>query len=389
MIRQSDPVAVVGVGETAVGKVHGRTSTQLYAEAVTSAIADAGLTLADVDCLMTGNSRVDPYLYHAEMLAEYLGIRPPRCLTVNTGGSTSATLVQVGASLLQTGQCRTVAIVKADNLATGMGRSATVESMATIGHPEFEAHTGLLIPALYALFAARYMHERGVTSEQIAAAAVTDRYHASLNPAAQFRTPLTVDDVLSSRMISDPLHMLECAPISDAGCAIVMTTADRARDLRRAPVRLLGAGESHAFEHVSQAPSLSTTGAVESGRTAFESAGVVPADIDVAMIYDAFAFIQCMQLEDLGFCAKGEGGAFVAEGRTRLGGQLPTNTHGGLLSHSHAGRPSGLFLVTEAVQQLRGECLERQVVDAQLAIVHTEGGILASHATLIFGRDAA
>jgi acetyl-CoA acetyltransferase len=385
----SGSVAIAGIGETAVGKVPNRSGIQLYAESVVSAAADAGILLADIDCLITGNSRVDPYLYHAEMLAEYLGIAPAHTMTVNTGGSTSTALMQLGAAMLVTGQARTVVIAKADNLATGMGRQATIESMATIGHPEFESHTGPFIPALYALLAARYIHDYAVTSEQIAHVAVVDRYHASLNPAAQFRTPLTVDDVLGSRMISDPLHMFECAPVSDAGCAVLMTLSDQARDLPNAPVYLLGAGESHSFEHVSQAPTLSTSGALESGRLAFRSAGVTPADIDVAMIYDAFAFIQCMQLEDLGFCAKGEGGEFVAAGNTRLGGALPTNTHGGVLSHSHAGKPSSLFLVTEAVQQLRGKCGDRQVDDPQMALVHAEGGILASHCTLILGRSAS
>jgi acetyl-CoA acetyltransferase len=380
-------IAIAGLGESAIGKVPGVSSVQLHAQAILAGLADAGLGLADVDCLITGNSRVAPYLYHAEMIAEYLGIRPNHTMTVNTGGSTSAALMQLGAGLLATGQASCVVIAKADNLATGLGRQATIESMATIGHPEFESHTGVFIPALYALLGARYMHETGVTSEQIAHVAVADRFHASLHPTAQFRTPITVEDVLSSRLISDPLHMLECASVSDAGCAIVMTTTERAADLRHHPVTMIGAGESHDFEHVSQAATLGRSGALESGRLAFASAGLSPADIDVAMIYDAFAFIQCEQLEDLGFCGRGEGGAFVAEGHTRLGGSLPTNTHGGVLSHSHAGKPSALFLVAEAVRQLRGECGARQVPSAQTAIVHTEGGILASHCTLLLGTQ--
>jgi len=385
---QSGEIAVAGIGETPVGKVPEFTSIQLHASAIIDAVRDAGVELADIDCLITGNSRVQPYLYHAEMIAEYLGITPTHCMTVNTGGSTTASLVDVSAAMLETGRCNVAVIAKADNLATGMGRSATVESMASIGHPEFESHTGPFIVALYALLAARYMHEYDVTAEQLATVAVVDRYHASLNPAAQYRTAISVADVVGSRMICDPLHLLECAPVSDAGGAVVLTRADRARDLRHPPVLLLGAGESHVFEHVSQAPSLTVTGAVESGRAAFAAAGVTPADIDVAMVYDAFSFIQCLQLEDLGFCAKGEGGAFVADGHTRLGGSLPINTHGGVLSHSHAGKPSSLFLITEAVRQLRGDCDARQVDGADLALVHAEGGILASHSTLVFGRRA-
>jgi acetyl-CoA acetyltransferase len=378
---------IAGIGQTKVGKVPEKSSLMLYAESVKAAAVDAGLALHDIDGLITANSRGEPYLYHAEMVAEYLGIKPSYCLTVGTGGSTTGTLIHQSAALLEAGVCHNMVIAKADNLATGMGRQATIESMATIGHPEFEAHTGPLIPALYALFATRYMHEYHVTAEELAQVAVVDRYHASLNPSAQYRQLITVEDVLDSRMITDPLHLLECAPVSDAGCAIVMRSTDRVADSGHKPVFLLGAGDFHDFEHVSQATSYARTGAKVSGRAAYEMAGVHPSDVDVAMIYDAFGFIQCMQLEDLGFCEEGEGGAFVADGQTRLGGSLPTNTHGGVLSHSHAGKPSALFLVLEAVEQLRSACGERQVEGATIALVHTEGGIIASHSTLILGTE--
>jgi acetyl-CoA acetyltransferase len=378
-------VAVVGVGESRLGKLPERSSMQLHAEVIRDAVADAGLELEDVDCLITGNSRVAPFLYHAETVAEYLGMAPDHCLTVNTGGSTSIELLQYAAGLIGAGMATNVVIAKADNLATGMGRSQTISSMAEIGHPQFEAPTGPLIPALYALMAARYIHETRVKPEHIATVAVVDREHASLHPTAQFRKPLTVEDVLESRLIADPLRMFECAPVSDAGCAVVVTGAARAADLRRAPVHLLGIGEAHAFEHVSQAEDLGRSRARKSGEDAFAMAAVGHDDIDVAMVYDAFTFIQCLQLEDLGFCGRGEGGEFVASGATRLGGSLPTNTHGGVLSHSHAGKPSGLFLLTEAVHQLRGDADRRQVDGAEVALIHAEGGIMASHCTAIVG----
>lgn len=378
---------IAGIGETAVGRVPDRSSPQLHVEAIDAAVTDAGLTLGDIDLLITANSRVEPYLYHAEMIAEYLGITPAHCLTIGTGGSSSAALLQFAGAMISTGQAETAVIAKADNLATGMGRDATIASMATIGHPQFEAPSGPLIPALYALIASRYVHERGVELRHLAEAAVVDRFHASLHPGAQYRTPLTVDEVLDSRMIADPLHMLECAPVSDAGAALLLVSADRAKDLHHTPVHVLGVGESHDFEHVTQARTLGTTGAVASGRDAFSASRRTVEDIDLAMIYDAFAFLQPMQLEDLGFCAPGSGGEFIAAGNTRLGGSLPVNTHGGVLSHSHAGKPSALFLFTEAVQQLRGTCGERQVPDATTALVHTEGGILASHCTAILSTE--
>lgn len=378
-------IAVVGVGESRLGKVPERSSMQLHAEVIRDAVADACLELEDVDCLITGNSRVAPYLYHAETVAEYLGITPNRCLTVNTGGSTSIELLQHAAGLIGAGLATNVVIAKADNLATGMGRSATISSMAEIGHLQFEAPTGPLIPALYGLMAARYIHETGIKPEHIAEVAVVDREHAALHPTAQFREPLSVEDVLGSRMIADPLHMFECAPVSDAGAAVVVTSSERAADLIWPAAHLLGIGESHAFEHVSQADDLGRSRARESGEEAFAMAGLGRDDIDVAMVYDAFTFIQCMQLEDLGFCERGEGGELVASGATRLGGRLPTNTHGGVLSHSHAGKPSGLFLLTEAVHQLRGDADRRQVDGAEVALVHAEGGIMASHCTAIVG----
>ena len=379
--------AIVGVGETEVGNVPQYSSAQLYVKAIRAAVADAGIPLAEVDGLITGNSRFEPYLYHAEMMAEYLGIRPKFCLTVNTGGSTSTSLLQVAGGLVATGVCRHVVIAKADNLLSGAGRDATIESMASIGHPQFEAPYGPLIPSLYALIMQRYMHETGTTAEQIAHVAVTNRYHASLNPAAQYRTPITVDDVLNSRLIADPLHLLECAPISDAGAAIVVTSAERARDLPNRPAYLQGIGESHLFEHVTQAPTLGRSGALESGKAAFGMAGLTPRDIDVAMIYDAFSFIMPIQLEDLGFYPRGAAGAAIAAGKTRIDGELPVNTHGGILSHSHAGRPSGVFLITEAVKQLRGVLGARQKVGARTALVHCEGGILASHCTAILSSE--
>jgi acetyl-CoA acetyltransferase len=375
--------SITGIAETKVGKVPELTGTELYADATVRAVADAGIALEDVDGLISGNARFESYLYHADMLAEYLNIHPAHALNVTTGGSTTGQMLGHAAMLVATGQCRNVVVVMADKLATGVDRSAVVESMATIGHPQFESPYGPMIPALYALFAQRYQWQYDIDPAHVAEVAVVDRYHASLGDAAQYREPLTVDDVLSSRVIADPIHLLECSPVSDAGAAIVVSASDAEGPHR--PVHLLGYGEARSFEHVSAAPVMHETVAGTSARIALEMAGVTLDDIDVAMIYDAFAFIMCMQLEDIGFCEKGAGGEFVAAGNTRLGGSLPTNTHGGVLSHSHAGRPSSLFLITEAVQQLRGTCGARQVDGAELALVHTEGGIIASHCTAILG----
>jgi acetyl-CoA acetyltransferase len=378
-------VGIVGVAETAVGKRPEVSGLGLYAEAVIAAAADANLRLSELECVITANSRVTPYLYHAETIAEYLGIEPRLCLTVGTGGSTSIALVHQAQALIQVGACRNAIVVAADNLATGLGTDRTVESMAGIGHPQLEAPYGVFIPALYALVAQRYLSYYSIDPAAVAEVAVADRMHAARNPAAQYRTPLSVDDVLASKLISSPLHLLECSPVSDAGAAVVLGCEEVIESSGNGLVSVLGYGEAHPHEHLVQSGDLSRTGAEQSGKQAYRSAGLRPTDVDVAYVYDAFGFIQCMQLEDLGFCDRGEGAAFVKSGATRPGGSLPTNTNGGVLSHSHAGKPSALLLLVEAVRQLRNQCGDRQVPGASTAIVHAEGGILASHSTMLVG----
>jgi len=231
------------------------------------------------------------------------------------------------------------------------------------------------------------MAEYGTTEEQLAAVAVACRRHASLNPAAQMREPITVEDVLTSRMIADPLHLLDCSLVSDGGAAVIVTSADRAADFPHAPVYLLGVGEGHSHEHISQARSLTTSAAVQSGRRAYEMAGLGPDDMDLAQLYDCFTPTVVVEFEDLGFCAKGEGGPVVASGAIELGGAMPVNTHGGLLSHCHPGHPGSMFALTETVYQLRHAAGARQVDNAQTALVHAQGGIMSSHTTIILGRE--
>ncbi len=237
------------------------------------------------------------------------------------------------------------------------------------------------------MVAQRHMHEYGTTSQQLAEIAVTMRLHASMNPHAKYREPLTVEDVLASRVISSPLHLLDCCIISDGAGAVVVTSAERARDLKKRPAYLLGAGETvrHSGRGVRDYLEMA---AAQSGRLAFERAGVSHGDIDLAMIYDSFTITVLLTLENLGFCRRGEGGAFVSGGRLRFDGALPVNTDGGGLSSNHPGM-RGIFLVIEAVKQLRGECGPRQVRDCDVALVHGTGGTLGqrhSGATLILAN---
>lgn len=380
-------VAIVGAADTEVGVVPHTGATALCVDAITRALDDAGLAKNDVDGLVTCNSMTEPYLYHAEMIAEYLQIFPRYCLGIGAGGGTALAVMHHAASAIATGVCETVVVGMADNLRSGMTRERAMITQSSAGHPQFESPYGPTVPAFYALIARAYMEAYGATSEQLAAVAVNSRNHALLNPHAQMRTPISVDDVLASRMIAQPLHLLDCSLVSDGGAAVVLTSAERAADLKQQPVYLLGAGEGHGYEHISQAHSLTTSAAVESGARAYEMAGLGPRDIDVAELYDCFTPVVLIELEDLGFCGKGEAGAFVEAGHLAMGGSLPTNTHGGLLSHCHPGNPGSMFALTEAVQQLRRNAGERQVKNAQTALVHAQGGTMSSHCTLILGRE--
>jgi acetyl-CoA acetyltransferase len=386
-VSLKNKVAIVGAADTEVGVVPNLNATQLYAKAAKLALEDAGITKDQVDGLITCVSFVEPYMYHAEMIAEYLQIFPRYCMTAPSGGGTTIAMIHHAASAIVTGMCDTILMTMGDSQLSGLSRDKAIEAMSGAGHPQFERPYGPPIPAFYALLARAHEHAYGTTAAQRAAVAVACRKHASMNPAAQMRKPITVDDVLNSRMIADPLHLLDCSLVSDGGAAIIMTSAERARDFPKKPVYILGVGEGHSHEHVSQAISLTTSAAKEAGERTYAMAGLGPKDVDVAELYDCFTPVVIIELEDLGFCAKGEGGSFVENGRIELGGELPINTHGGLLSHCHPGQPGSMFSVTEAVRQLRGECGPRQVDDAKIALVHGQGGIMSTHCSMLLGNE--
>ena len=380
-------VAIVGVADTEVGVLPGRTPMELCVDAALAALADAGIDKTAVDGLVTCNAMAQPMLYHAEAMAEYLQIFPRYCISVGAGGGTTFSILHHAASAIVTGMADVVLIAMADSMRSGLTRDQAMLVQSSTGHPQFEQPYGPTVPAYYALIAQAHMATYGTTAEQLAAVAVAGRAWAGRNPAAQMREPITVEDVLASRLIADPLHLLDCSLVSDGGSAVVMTSAERARDFPHHPIYLLGAGEGHGHEHISQAHDLTTSAARESGQAAYAMAGVGPGEIDLAQLYDCFTPTVLVELEDLGFCDKGEGGAFVASGAIAPGGTLPVNTHGGLLSHCHPGNPGSMFALTESVWQLRHDAGERQVDDAEIALVHAQGGIMSSHTTLILGRD--
>lgn len=378
---------IVGVGESDIGKLPHMTGLGLNAQAAKRALDDAGMQPSEIDGLLTAYSFSEPYFMLGSVLAEYLGLKPRFCGSLVVGGASPAAMLHHAALAVANGACNAVLVCAGENRATGMTRDEAVAALTAVGHPYFEAPYGVSIPALYALIATRYMRDYGVTREQLASVAVNTRRHASLHPNAHMRSPITIDDVLASKPIATPLNVLDCCLISDAGGAYVVTTPERARDLKGKPAYLLGIGECHTHEHLICAESLTRFGAAESGRAAYSMAGLGPDDIDVAELYDCFTIVPIIEMEELGLCEPGEAGAFFQDGHAAIGGRLPVNTHGGMLSHAHAGAVGGLMSLIEAVRQIRGEAEGRQVDGAEVALVHNEGGILSSHCTAILGAQ--
>jgi acetyl-CoA acetyltransferase len=380
-------VAIVGVGESDIGKVPTMSGLGLNAQAARRALDDSGLMLSEIDGVLTAYSFTEPYFMLGSVICEYLGIKPRYTASMVVGGSSPAVMLKHAAEAIAAGHCNTVLICAGENRATGQSRDQAVAALMAVGHPYFEKPYGPSIPAFYAMIARRHMELFGTTEEQMAAVSVTTRQHALLHPNAHMKKPITIEDVMGSKPIADPLKILDCCLLSDAGGAFIVTTAERAKDLRSKPAYLAGIGEYHTHEHLICAPSLTEFGAAKSGQIAYRMAGLGPSDIDVAELYDCFSIVPIIELEELGFCKQGEGGSFYQEGHARIGGRLPVNTHGGMLSHAHAGAAGGLFGIVEAVRQLRGGLGARQVEGAEIALVHNEGGVLSSHCTLILTKD--
>ena len=373
--------AAVGVGLSGLGEAPGRNAMELLAEAVHNAVADAGLTLADIDGVFAGTA---VHSMPAMSASEYLGIRPKYSNGSNIGGSSFVAHCLGAAMALDAGLCNVAVVAYGSNQRTAGGR------LVTMSEPmPYEAIYGPRYPvSAYALATARHMHEYGTTKAQLAEVAVAARKWAALNPLAFARDPLTIEEVVNARMISDPLGKLDCCLVTDGGAAIVMTRADRAKDLPKKPVYLLGAAMAHWHRMISAMPDMTVSSATDSGPRAFEMAGVKPEDVDVLELYDAFTINTLLFLEDLGYCAKGEGGSFVEGGRIAPGGELAVNTNGGGLSCVHPGM-YGLYTLIEAIQQLRGDGGERQVADAKIGVAHGNGGVLSSQVTSVWGNDAA
>ncbi|PKO73915.1 MAG: hypothetical protein CVU23_00245 [Betaproteobacteria bacterium HGW-Betaproteobacteria-17] len=380
-------VAIVGVGESDIGKVPGMTGLGLNAQAAMRALEETGLKPSDIDGLLTAYSFTEPYFMLGSVMCEYLGITPRFNASVIVGGGSPAVMLKHAAEAIAMGQAETVLICAGENRATGTSRDAAIAALLAVGHPYYEQPYGFSIPAFYAMIAQRYMHKYGLSREDLAHIPAVTRSNALLHPNAHMKKPITPEDVLASKPIADPLNMLDCCLISDAGGAMIVTSPERAKDLKGQPIYLHGIGEHHTHEHLMCAPSLTEFGARESSRIAYDMAGLGPQDMDFAELYDCFSIVPLLEFEELGLGKDGEGIEHWISGAANVGGSLPINTHGGMLSHAHAGAAGGLLGIVEAVRQLRGGLGNRQVKDAEVGIVHNEGGILSSHCTLILGRE--
>jgi acetyl-CoA acetyltransferase len=385
-------VCVVGVGLSDGPKTPELDATMLETQAFARALDDAGLKKSEIEGLASAGYGG----MHEVMLAEYLGIRPRWMESTSVGGSSFEFHTMHAYRAIQNGDVDTVAIVYGNNQLSASGRTLGTggggRGRGGMSMPlpmAYEFPTGLTLVGAYAMAAQRHMHEYGTKPEQLASIAVQTREHAARNPDAMYRDPITVDDVLSSKLVADPLHKLDCCVISDGGCALVLTTEERARDLEHRPVYVRGAAGGTTHHSITAMADMTTTAAAISGPKAFADAGITPADVDVLAMYDSFTYTVLVVLEDLGFAPKGDGGAFVTDngGNLRLGGKLPINTDGGGLSATHPGM-RGLFLLCEATRQLRGEAGDSQVRGAEIAVAHGSGGWLSTQGTVVLGTEA-
>ena len=377
-------VAIVGAAETTeLGVIPHLSSIELHADAARNAIADCGIALSEIDGVAcAGQSPV--------AVAQYLGITPRYLDGTSVGGCSFMLHVRHAAAALAEGMCNAVLITHGESGKSRVGvggfpgggfGGATLQA-------QFEMPYGPTgPPTMFPMGVLRYMKECGLTHEQLASVAVVQREWAARNPRAMMQDPITVEDVLASRLIAYPMHLLECCLVTDGGGALILTRADRAKDFPTAPVIILGTGESSETPMISQMEDFTTSKAFRvSGAQAFAEAGITHSDVDHLMIYDAFAHLPIFGLEDLGFVGRGEAGAFIAEGNTRAGGQLPLNTNGGGLSYTHTGM-YGMFALQEAVRQVRGTA-PAQVPGVQISMAHGVGGMFAAAGTVILTNQA-
>ena len=384
-------IAIVGIGEVPTGRFPERSAIECALTAAREAILDAGIRKDEIDTVIP-TAALCSAAFNTDLvtgrIVEELGLRVRNNMQLFAGGATSSIMLKVAAGLIAAGVSRTILFVHADKLGTSISGQEGIDLFSTAGiSKEWEVPYGMHYSAVAGLITQRYMFETGTTAAQVASVCVSTRKWAEGNPHAMFRTPLTIEKVLASKMLSSPLHAYESNMLADGGAAFIVTAAERARELAGRPVYLLGEGSRVTHFALSQEPDLTRFGYAEAAAEAFAMAGLSPADIHLAEIYDSYPVFQLIALEELGLCRRGEAGAFVMAGQTWPGGRLPMTTNGGMLSQGHTGAGGGIAILVEAARQLMGKAGARQVPAARFAVETATGGTYVDAHVTILGNE--
>lgn len=375
---------ITGVGNTSFGRLEGLGTLDLMAQAAKQALGDAGLKRSDIDGVLCGYSTTMPHLMMSTLFCERFALRPNYAHGMQLGGATGSAMLMLARELVRTGRCKNVLVVAGENRLSGQTRDSSIQTLAQVGHADFEVPNGASVPAYYGLMASRYMHETGVTNADLAEFAVLMRNNAIRHPDAHLTTPISIADVLASKPIAEPLHLMDCCPISDGAMALIISAAPGA-DVK---VKMAGAGQAHLHQHLTAMRNVMDCGAARASKIALNEAGLQVSDIDFLGIYDSFTITLLMLLEEIGFAARGGAAQRVRNGDFGQHGVLPLNTHGGLLSFGHCGVAGGMAHSVEAYRQFTGQAGERQVKTPTHAFIHADGGVMSSHVSLILSREA-
>ena len=370
---------ISGVGLTAYGKHPGQNTLDLMSDAASRALDDAQLERGDIDGLICGYSTTMPHLMLSTLFAEHFGLRPRYAHAIQLGGATGFAMAMAAHLVIESDAAKRILVVAGENRLTGQSRDNAIQTLAQVGHVDYEVPLGATIPAYYGLVASRYMYEHGISERELAQFAVLMRDHASSHPGAQFRTRIDVDQVLASKQIASPLKLLDCCPVSDGGAAFIVSrdpTSER-------KVQIRGVAQAHTHQHVTAAASLTEFGAGASCASALQSANVTLTDIEYAAIYDSFTITLTILLEETGLAPRGRAGQLAEDGHFSRGGKLPLNTHGGLLSYGHCGVAGAMAHLVEAHLQLTNRAGVRQAGAPRLALLHGDGGVMSSHVSMV------
>ncbi|MGX9937436.1 thiolase family protein [Advenella kashmirensis] len=367
---------ILSAATTKFGRRDNSTTLTLLAEAANDCLTMAGMERRDIDGVLCGYATTFPHLMLATLLSEKLGLNPAYAHGMQLGGATGAAMVMLARELILSGRCQHILVVAGENRLSGQSTDSSMQTLAQVGEADLEVPCGASVPTYYALLASEYMHRTGLTKADLAEFAVLMRHHASTHPHAHLQNAITVGDVLQSKPISSPLQLLDCCPISDGACAILVSA-------RPGPVAVMGAGQAHQHQHLSRIGDIYDTGAAAAATRALTDAKISRKEIDYLGIYDSFTITLAILLEELGFAQRGQSANDVRHGRFSRDGPLPLNTHGGLLSFGHSGVAGGMAHIAETWTQLAGRANGRQIASKKQAFIHADGGVLSSHISLI------